>query len=121
MTNLSEPITPDSKFRITWDLWTMSLIFYELVMIPMRIAFEIEDPVISVIDTIVDIIFILDIALNFNTGFYSKGLLVMNRKRIVANYLKLWFWLDLLASIPYSWFISDTGGDSTAKKSAEII
>ncbi len=46
----------------------------------------------------------LDIILTFNTGIYKKGNLIINRKRIIIEYLKLWFWLDLTASFPYSTF-----------------
>jgi len=44
--------------------------------------------------------------MTFNTGFYKKGYLVMKRKEIIKNYLKTWFFLDLLASFPYSWVMS---------------
>lgn len=30
----------------------------------------------------------------------------MKRKDIMVNYLKGWFWLDLLASFPYNWFVN---------------
>ncbi len=70
---------------------------------------------VLVFDTIIDVFFILDlcnidihlvdklIVVNFNTGFYRKGIVVMKRKDIVLNYLKTWFLLDLLASFPYNW------------------
>ena len=45
--------------------------------------------------------FVLDILLNFNTAFYEKGFIVTNRFKIAINYLKLWFWLDLISTIPY--------------------
>lgn len=47
---------------------------------------------------IIDIAFMCDILVNFNTGFYKKGYLVMKRKEIIKNYVKTWFFLDLLAS-----------------------
>ena len=59
-----------------------------------------------VFDTIIDVFFLLDILINFNTGYYKKGVLIMNRKDIIVNYLKTWFILDLLASFPYSWIIN---------------
>lgn len=46
------------------------------------------------------------VVINFNTGFYRKGVVVMKRKDIMVNYLKGWFWLDLLASFPYNWFVN---------------
>lgn len=56
-----------------------------------------------IFDTIIDCFFMLDILIHFNTGFYRKGVVVMKRRDIIFNYLKTWFWLDLLASFPYNW------------------
>lgn len=53
-----------------------------------------------------DCFFIVDVFINFNTGFYRKGVVVMKRREIVFNYLRTWFILDFLASFPYSWFIN---------------
>ena len=50
-----------------------------------------------------DVSFMIDIIVTFNTGFYKKGYLVMKRKDIVKNYLKTWFFIDLVATFPYSW------------------
>lgn len=44
--------------------------------------------------------------MNLNTGYYRLGTLVMNRKLILVNYLKTWLFIDLVASLPFSW-ISD--------------
>jgi hypothetical protein len=49
-----------------------------------------------------DLLFAVDILLCFNTGIYKNGILFMNRKEIILDYLKTWFLLDLLATFPYS-------------------
>ena len=48
----------------------------------------------------------LDILLNFNTGFFLKGEKIMDRATIAKDYFKLWFWIDLFSSIPYTWIIA---------------
>jgi hypothetical protein len=53
-------------------------------------------------ETLIDCFFLTDILINFNTGFYKKGYLVMKRREIISNYFKTWFFMDLLASFPYS-------------------
>ena len=50
---------------------------------------------------ITDIICILDILFNFNTGFYFKGFLITDRAAIVRNYLRQKFLIDFLGSIPF--------------------
>ncbi len=72
-----------------------------------------------VLETIIDIIFMCDIVVTFNTGFYKKGYLVMKRKEIIKNYIKTWFLIDMLASFPYSWVFAsnDEEEDSAAYQS----
>ena len=99
-------------------------ILYQCIVIPYNISFSIKpEGVKLVIDTIIDVFFIADLRntniallyivfINFNCGFYRKGVLVMTRKDIILNYLKTWFLLDLLASFPYSWIINIDDPDS---------
>jgi len=56
----------------------------------------------STFDIITDVIFLSDILISFNTAFYLNGTLITDHKQIVINYLKLWFWIDLSVSFPYS-------------------
>ena len=73
-------------------------------MIPFRLCFDVDATGgLLILEDFMDACFMLDILITFNTGFYKKGYLVMKRKEIVKNYLKTWFFLDLLASFPYSW------------------
>lgn len=45
-------------------------------------------------------IFLIDIILNFNTGFYQQGICIMNRNEVMNNYFKKGFLMDLLALLP---------------------
>ena len=64
-----------------------------------------------------DVTFMIDVIVTFNTGFYKKGYLVMKRKDIILNYIKTWFILDLLASFPYAWVVSSNSDDSDSSVS----
>jgi hyperpolarization activated cyclic nucleotide-gated potassium channel 2 len=98
-------LRPDGKFRLVWDLACAILIIYQILMIPFRISFDVSDDLnlLDYIDFCLDLYFMSDIVLNFNTGFYTKGSLILSRKRIAIFYLKKWVWIDLLASFPYTW------------------
>jgi len=103
-----ESVAPDKKSRVAWDCYCMIMIFYQLVIIPLRLSFEMTDlGVLSIIDSFINVSFMVDIIFNFNTGFYYKGLLVMDKKKIAKNYLKLWFWLDAMTSFPYEWVYNE--------------
>ena len=49
-----------------------------------------------------DVGFILDIVINFRTGYWDDGTLVMSACTIATRYIKSgWFFFDLIATIPY--------------------
>ncbi len=74
-------------------------------MVPYRLCFDNDaEGGFFILETSIDVIFLIDIVVTFNTGFYKKGYLVMKRREIVINYLKTWFLIDLIASFPYTWF-----------------
>lgn len=81
-------------------------IVWQAVYIPFNLCFnqDLANPSdgITIFDYFQDICFGIDIILNFNTGFYKNGVLILNRKLIVISYLKSWFILDLLSTVPYS-------------------
>ena len=44
--------------------------------------------------------YVTDLIVNFNTAYFKNGFLVTSRKDIIKNYLKFWFWIDLIATMP---------------------
>lgn len=76
---------------------------------PYRISFYDSDtPFWVIIDSIVDVLFFIDIILNFFMAYYdSSDEIVDDRKLIAFSYLSRWFFLDLISIIPIS-FILDT-------------
>ena len=47
-----------------------------------------------------EIFFAIDIAISLNTGYYSKGVLIMSRREIGWKYVKSQMIIDFLSSIP---------------------
>lgn len=94
---------PDQTFRQGIDAVSFLLLLLISLYIPLVLAFNIDTTgTMSYLELCFDIWFLLEIALNFNTGYYEKGILVMNRKSICLKYVKTWFFLDLFSSIPIS-------------------
>ena len=62
------------------------------------------------LEVVIDVMFMTDILMNFNTGFYEKGILFMRRDQIAKTYLKQWFWVDLISSLPFTWILAATQG-----------
>lgn len=116
---------PESGLRVAWDILILIMIIYQALAIPYYICFNDNPSLISdYLEFVMNICFMADILAAFNTGFYSKGDLIMNRKDIIKDYLKFWFWMDIIASMPYSWFIGPVvGGDasSNAYKAPKVL
>ncbi len=96
---------PRNKYKVAWDLFLAVIIFYSVLSIPYKIGFSIEyemffGSVDGAIDLTMDILFLLDIFATFNTGFIFQKILVSNRHLIIKRYLKGWFIIDFLSTVP---------------------
>ena len=95
-------------FKALWDWVILCLTFYTAIMVPYNVAFKnktSEDVSLLVVDSIVDVIFFIDIVLNFHTTFVGPGGEVVSDPKVIRmNYLKSWFVIDLLSCLPYDVF-----------------
>ena len=90
-------------------------IIYQSIVIPFRLCFNVNATGgIYIFETAMDVSFMIDIVITFNTGFYRKGYLVMKRKDIIINYIKTWFFIDMLASFPYNWVFTDSNSSTSS-------
>ena len=113
-------IFPDSNLRTSWDLLSFFFTIYQSIIIPFRISFEVDARgAFYYYETFIDMFFLTEILVTFNTGYYKQGNLVMERKLVILNYLRTWFFMDLFASFPYSivFGITSGGGSSDAQTS----
>jgi hyperpolarization activated cyclic nucleotide-gated potassium channel 2 len=117
-------IKPESLFKLGWDLLMMLIILYQALMVPFILAFNDAHAYYPEVDFGIYIVFFMDILIGFNTAYYLKGALILDRKLIAKNYIRFWFWIDLCATFPYNWiglngvFQSD---DKTSSYSAPQI
>jgi hypothetical protein len=95
-------INPVSVWKTVWNIAILLLILFMGVTVPYRIPFEDQTPEEWVnLDIVIDSIFILDVILNFFTAFEDEtGEIITNKKLIVINYMKGWFLLDVVSSVP---------------------
>ncbi|XP_025047153.1 LOW QUALITY PROTEIN: potassium voltage-gated channel subfamily H member 3 [Alligator sinensis] len=98
------------SFKAGWDGVILLATFYVAVTVPYSVcvgpgAAPAAPPARappSVCDLCVEILFILDIVLNFRTTFVSKsGQVVFDPRSIFLHYLTSWFLLDLVAALPF--------------------
>lgn len=97
-------LAPTAPIKMKWDIVMLFLILYNVIMVPVRICFEVEAPAGSVefwLETCFDMLFLVDIVLNFNSAYINdEGLLETNRSKIAKTYLKGWFLIDGPSSLP---------------------
>ena len=71
-------------------------------MIPVNLAFKPEQSVKDLIfETFIDVMFMIDIVLVFNSAYYdNKFKIVCDKRQIAKEYLRSWFLVDFLSCIP---------------------
>ncbi|KAM3602701.1 uncharacterized protein V6R79_009302 [Siganus canaliculatus] len=91
-------------FKTTWDWVILILTFYTAIMVPYNVSFKTKHNNLPwlVLDSVVDVIFLIDIVLNFHTTFVGPaGEVISDARLIRMNYMKTWFVIDLLSCLPY--------------------
>ena len=119
---------PYSRFHTAWDVFILTLVFYSSIMEPYNAAFDqtfvvgdntqvdaddfyvhmldeefrmAESPGMTPWAITIDVAFYVDIIFNFWTGFDRGYEIVYEKKVIAKNYLALWFWVDILATVQW--------------------
>ncbi|VVC43365.1 Hypothetical protein CINCED_3A007854 [Cinara cedri] len=98
-------IHPCSKFRFYWDLCMLLLLVANLIILPVGISFFNDDFDTRwiIFNCLSDTIFLVDIIVNFRTGVLqpdNSEQVILEPKLIARNYLRSWFFLDLISSLP---------------------
>ncbi|KAH3873160.1 hypothetical protein DPMN_036387 [Dreissena polymorpha] len=125
-----------SPFKAVWDWVILILVLYTAVFTPYQTAFLLNEdestmrlnrnaatrsqtsdttkasPLV-IIDLIVDLMFILDILINFRTSYLHNGEVIMDQKKIAINYVKGWFLIDTVAAIPFDLLLFGSGTSDT--------
>ncbi|KAJ8010545.1 hypothetical protein DPEC_G00076200 [Dallia pectoralis] len=115
-----------SPFKAVWDWLILLLVIYTAILTPYSAAFLLnghEDVTmvncsycspLNVVDLIVDIMFIVDIVINFRTTYVNANDEVVSAPlRIAVHYFKGWFLIDMVAAIPFDLLIYRTGEETT--------
>jgi hypothetical protein len=96
----------DSPPHVAWDLFGFLCIIYQMIVTPYRISFEVAaEGMWYYVEIVIDVYFIIDIIVCFNSSIIDKGIVVAERGKVIVNYLRGWFMIDLMAAIPYVWII----------------
>lgn len=113
---------PYSKLKLTIDWSMVFFILVNVFLLPIQLTFTYTNKPVSMIaegfwmaetdrvlistmwflGIISDIVFTMDIFMNLNTGYIDKtGHVELDIKKIRKNYYRTWFFLDLIATVPF--------------------
>ncbi|ESN95216.1 hypothetical protein HELRODRAFT_86941, partial [Helobdella robusta] len=120
-----------SPFKAMWDWIILILVLYTAICTPYVAAFLLSDnekrklsgsalerykqkDPLTIIDLIVDIMFIIDIFINFRTTYVNKNEeVITNAGKIAIHYFKGWFIIDMVAAIPFDLLLFGSNTDET--------
>ncbi|CAL8321436.1 unnamed protein product [Merluccius merluccius] len=116
-----------SPFKAVWDWLILLLVIYTAILTPYSAAFLLNDreeqkrrecgyscSPLNVVDLMVDIMFIIDILINFRTTYVNQNEEVVSHPaKIAIHYFKGWFLIDMVAAIPFDLLIFGSGSDET--------
>ena len=97
------PFHPLAGFRTRWDRIIMLSIAYHVLYWPAWMGFNYHGEVewMYIIDKLLNVLMLIDVVLNFYTGFDDGGVIEMKKSEVVDYYLKGNFVIDLYGSIPF--------------------
>eukprot|EP01083_Nonionella_stella_P013005 36732_1 len=110
-------IHPETEWRSWWDVFMMLLVSYYAIITPINIAFDKSPFNIISLEVTFNCFFVIDIILQFFTSYkhdkgQNAGRLETSHTKIIKNYLKGWFVIDVLASFPIDIILTAITGQS---------
>lgn len=105
---------PNDDLKLRWDLVVMIGAIINCFAIPLQVSFkpdEFEHASYNALSRIIDFLFLLDMIINFRTAYVDDyGDEITDPRKIAINYLKFYFWMDLIATIPIDDLVSLVSG-----------
>jgi hypothetical protein len=93
---------PDHPLRTRWAQLVLLLIVFCAIEIPLELVFHLDDkPLWLWIDLIVSLLFLADVVVNFSTAIVVGSRLISDRKAVALRYLRGWFTVDFVSSLPF--------------------
>mmetsp|Transcript_34445 Transcript_34445/g.78550 ORF Transcript_34445/g.78550 Transcript_34445/m.78550 type:complete len:802 (-) Transcript_34445:44-2449(-) len=96
-------IRPSSPLKILWDLLSICFLAYDVIYIPLMV-FNITESILTKSMVWITLFFwSIDLIFQFFTGYNSGGLVEMRPHKVITNYLRTWFIMDVII-VGTDWF-----------------
>jgi hypothetical protein len=101
-------INPEGIFKLYWNIFICLCIVYQCFTITIELFFDTNwyrinldlAEGIRILSESLKYLFLFDLLLNFITGFYEKGVIIYDNRKIFKNYVRNYLIIDLLAIFP---------------------
>eukprot|EP00198_Chlamydomonas_reinhardtii_P002372 XP_001691708.1 predicted protein [Chlamydomonas reinhardtii] len=110
-------LMPETRQRRYWDFFVLTLVVWTALVVPFEVGFgSINFPGGYQIERLIDACFWVDVCLNFRTAYIDHSAnMVRDGAKIAGHYIRTWFFVDLVASIPFDvivlWFVKDMSSE----------
>ena len=114
-------IRPESNFKFYWELFITPILVILVFIVPIDAAFIDDESSFSVnLVYFCTAVFSIEIIITFNSGIYIEGRACLDRIVIIKQYLRFWFWIDILSTIPFDLLIGSMQRNDSFKKKVVI-
>ena len=104
-------IHPENRVKRGFDLFMALAALYISIVTPMKVTFQINPA--PLLDLIVDLMFLLDVILQFLQGYFDRGFPVLELRYIAKRYASSWMLIDVIASTPFERILTRPGEETT--------
>ena len=124
----SHVLDPSGPYMRRWDLVTTFCLVFTAIVTPVEVGFVVQarpNPRTPLfwINRAIDCVFLKDIVLNFNLAYVddTKGnMLVKSRRAIAKRYVRSWFAVDFISTLPFE-VVTMLAGDTERLKGLKMI
>jgi len=114
---------PHDLSSVVWGYVIAVCVVYICWLVPFSIGFNWwrAHKIHYYLHYLLEALFWFDMLQSFRTAFISHGKIKANPKDIAKHYFHLWFWVDLLANVPWESIAEEIVKDKTHRKSFKIM
>ena len=95
---------PNSYSKNIWDVLLALLVSYTAIMLPIELCYDdvlqTQPRHLIIFDIFTDVIFLVDIVINFRVGYIDQAVVVVDKRAIRRKYLGRWFAVDVIGAFP---------------------
>ena len=96
----------NNSTKACWDNFQSLILIYSCFITPLILCFNFDSATMEASNIIIDLLFLTDMIVIFNTAITNDDFeTIDDHKSIAFAYLTGWFWIDLVAILPFEYMV----------------